>query len=56
MIHELSLRAPGFGARNLLFPDNHQKQIPRFARDDKSDAFVTMFCKAQQESAEDPTH
>ncbi len=32
---ELSLRAPGFGARNLLFVDG-QGPISRCARDDKS--------------------
>jgi hypothetical protein len=40
--YELSLRAPDFGARNLLSLPKH-KPIPRCARDDKSDANVTIF-------------
>ena len=33
---DLSLRAPAFGARNLLFHRTRKKRIPPFARDDNS--------------------
>jgi hypothetical protein len=42
-IVELSLRAPGFGARNLLFDRTSKKQIRRFARDDNSKV-SSLYC------------
>jgi hypothetical protein len=38
-------RAPGFCARKLLSFGESKKPIPRFARDDKTKAFVSLFPK-----------
>jgi uncharacterized protein (TIGR02246 family) len=44
---ELPLRAPGFWARNLSSFGEGNQQIPRFARDDKAKAFVSLFSETQ---------
>src|SRR5260370_1058461 len=54
---ELSLRAPGFGARNLLSRFAAEKQIPRFARDDNPTNKISGYLAERRRSALRPhTH
>jgi hypothetical protein len=47
-MYEIVIASASFLREESAFPLDGQKQIPRFARDDNSNSFVTTFCKIQQ--------
>jgi hypothetical protein len=47
-MYEIVITGASFWREESAFPLDGQKQIPRFARDDNSNSFVTTFCKIQQ--------